>query len=260
MGTCLGWLCTQMQVSSVLRATAELWLTMPVSWLKQRPHQQIDKLKQKGWGASRPNHYDPFPPQTHACAHLCALPGVAAAIATWCALLLPLPSWLLCQMRGCMTTLSASKADGSSLLQHQQHCQQQLLELQRSMAAAHSTASDASVTAAVARAACEPLEGLRLQLAETQGTVAALQAQTAGVYSAAWCVGSKWEHDSRMWLCSCIDAASIAGRSIGWWLASSKHVGKHDCCFKRQVFVVQMLHHAPSWRDLLCVGRPRQHV
>jgi hypothetical protein len=84
------------------------------------------------------------------------------------------------QLRNTMTSLSASKVDGSTLLQHQQHCQQQLLELQRGLAAAQAAASEAAVAAAVAKTALEPMDGLRLQLAETQGTVAALQAVAAG--------------------------------------------------------------------------------
>jgi hypothetical protein len=87
-----------------------------------------------------------------------------------------------------VTNLSASKAEGSNLLQHQQHCQAQLLELQRGLAAAQTAASDAAVAAAVARTALEPMDGLRLQLAETQGTVAALQASIAG----AWCMQGGW--------------------------------------------------------------------
>lgn len=65
------------------------------------------------------------------------------------------------------------------MLQHQYDCQQQLLELQRSVAAAHSRANDASLVAAGAQAAAEPVEGLRLQLVEAQGSMAALHAQTA---------------------------------------------------------------------------------
>lgn len=85
-----------------------------------------------------------------------------------------------------MTNLSAGKADGSSLLQHQQHCQQQLLELQRGLAAAQAAASEAAIAAAVAKTALEPVDALRLQLAETQGTLAALQAAAAGELRAAW--------------------------------------------------------------------------
>lgn len=83
------------------------------------------------------------------------------------------------QLRTLVTNLSASKADSSNLLQHQQHCQQQLLELQRGLAAAQTAASEAAVVAAVAKTALEPMDGLRLQLAETQGTVSALQATAA---------------------------------------------------------------------------------
>lgn len=85
------------------------------------------------------------------------------------------------QLRNLATNLSASKADSSSLLQHQHHCQQQLLELQRGLAAAQSAASEAAIAAAVAKTALEPIDSLRLQLAETQGTVGALQATAAGV-------------------------------------------------------------------------------
>jgi len=84
------------------------------------------------------------------------------------------------QLRNLATNLSASKADSSSLLQHQQHCQQQLLELQRGLAAAQSAASEAAIAAAVAKTALEPIDSLRLQLADTQGTVGALQATAAG--------------------------------------------------------------------------------
>lgn len=87
----------------------------------------------------------------------------------------PLP-----QLRTAVTNLSASKADSSNLLQHQQHSQQQLLELQRGLAAAQAAASEAAVAAAVAKAALDPVDGLRLQLAETQGALAALQATVAG--------------------------------------------------------------------------------
>ena len=98
------------------------------------------------------------------------------------------------QLRTLVTNLSASKADGSNLLQHQQHCQQQLLELQRGLAAAQSAASEAAVAAAVAKAALDPVDSLRLQLAETQGTVSALQATAAGKawlagWVAVWLVG-----------------------------------------------------------------------
>lgn len=78
-------------------------------------------------------------------------------------------------------SLTANKADSSALLQHQQHCQQQVHELQRSLAAAQSTAKEAAVAAAAAKRAAEPVEGLRLDLADTQGCMAALQAATAGV-------------------------------------------------------------------------------
>lgn len=91
-----------------------------------------------------------------------------------------IPCCVAVQLRNMVTSLSASKADGSNLLQHQQHCQQQLLELQRGLAAAQSAASEAAVAAAVAKTALEPVDALRLQLAETQGTVAALQATAAG--------------------------------------------------------------------------------
>lgn len=84
------------------------------------------------------------------------------------------------QLRNMVTSLSASKADGSNLLQHQQHCQQQLLELQRGLAGAQAAASEAAIAAAVAKTALEPVDALRLQLAETQGMVAALQATAAG--------------------------------------------------------------------------------
>lgn len=84
------------------------------------------------------------------------------------------------QLRTLLNGLSASKADGSNLLHHQQHCQQQLLELQRGLAGAQAAASEAAVAAAVAKAALEPVDSLRLQLAETQGAVAALQATAAG--------------------------------------------------------------------------------
>lgn len=79
-----------------------------------------------------------------------------------------------------VNNLSASKADSSNLLQHQQHCQQQLLELQRGLAGAQAAASEAAIAAAVAKTALEPVDALRLQLAETQGMVAALQATAAG--------------------------------------------------------------------------------
>jgi hypothetical protein len=78
--------------------------------------------------------------------------------------------------------LSANKADSSLLLQHQQHCEQQLLELRKAQAAAHSTAKEAAAAAAAARRAVEPVEIMRLDMAGMQGCVAALQAATAGVW------------------------------------------------------------------------------
>jgi hypothetical protein len=66
------------------------------------------------------------------------------------------------------------------LLQHQQHCEQQLLELRKGQAAAHSTAKEAAAAASAARRAVEPVDSMRLEMADMQGCVAALQAATAG--------------------------------------------------------------------------------
>lgn len=84
------------------------------------------------------------------------------------------------QLRSTVQSLSANKADSIMLLQHQQQCEQQLLELRKGQATAHSTAKEAAAAAAAARRAVEPVEIMRLEMADTQGCVAALQAATAG--------------------------------------------------------------------------------
>jgi hypothetical protein len=90
------------------------------------------------------------------------------------------------QLRSIVQSLSANKADSSTLLQHQQQCEQQLLELRKGQAAAHSTAREAAAAASAARRAVEPVESMRLEMADMQGCVAAIQAATAG----------GWRHDA----------------------------------------------------------------
>jgi hypothetical protein len=124
-------------------------------------------------------------------------------------------------LRNQVTILSASKADGCTLLQHQQHCQQQLLELQRGLAAAQAAASEAAIAAAVAKTALEPVDALRLQLAETQGTVAALQATAAGE-SCGLCHGLKLEVLGVQQLVSSKQgrvAGSVVTEALGAWVA-----------------------------------------
>lgn len=76
--------------------------------------------------------------------------------------------------------LSTTKADCSAVLQLQQQCQQQVEELHCAVAAAQHAAEEAQGIAAAAKRGLEPVVGLRLELADTQGAVTALQAAVAG--------------------------------------------------------------------------------